>query len=131
MTLESAKALIDVGIVKARELGVKVAIVVLDAGGHVISIERMDDAGFLTPEMAYGKAFAAVAFRRSSAEVQTLAEAKPTFFSGVSVMTQGRFLSGMGALPILKQERCLGAVGVSGAKAEQDQEIAQACIQAL
>ena len=60
-----------------------------------------------------------------------LAEAKPTFFSGVSVMTQGRFLSGMGALPILKQERCLGAVGVSGAKAEQDQEIAQACIQAL
>ena len=131
MTLESALVVTDVGRAKARELGVRVTIAVLDAGGHVISIERMNDAGFLTPEMAYGKAFAAVAFRRSSAEVQKLAEAKPTFFSGVSAMTQGRFLSGSGALPILKQGRCLGAVGVSGAKAEQDEEIAQACIQAL
>ena len=131
MTLESARVLTDVGIAKAGKLGVKVAIVVLDAGGHIISIERMDDAGFLTPEMAYGKAFASAAFRRSSAEVQKLAEAKPTFFSGVSTMTQGRFLSGMGALPILKEGRCLGAIGVSGAKAEQDEEIAQSCIQAL
>ncbi len=77
------------------------------------SARAVTDAGI-------AKAFGAVAFRRSSAEVQKLAEAKPTFFSGVSAMTQGRLLFSMGALPILKEERCLGAVGVSGAKAEQD-----------
>ena len=131
MNLKNARTIVDVGIVKARELGVKVAIAILDAGGHLILIERMDDAGFLSPEIAYGKAFASVAFKRRSAEIQTLSETKPTFFSGVTTMTQGRFLPGMGALPILQEDLCLGAIGVSGAKAAQDQEIAEACIQAL
>ena len=131
MNLKNSKTIVDMGIVKAQELGVKVAIAVLDAGGHLILIERMDDAGFLSPEIAYGKAFASVAFKRSSAEIQTLSETKPTFFSSVSTMTHGRFLPGMGALPILQEDLCLGAIGVSGAKAAQDEEIAKACIKAF
>jgi uncharacterized protein GlcG (DUF336 family) len=56
---------------------------------------------------------------------------KPTFFSGIATLMHGRFLAGQGALPILKGQECLGAAGVSGAKAHEDEEIAQVGINTL
>jgi glc operon protein GlcG len=131
MTLQDARKITEAGIAKAEEMGVKVSVVVLDEGGHIVSINRMDGAGFVTAEIALGKASASAAFKRSSAQLQTMAEGKPTFFSGIATLMHGRFLAGQGALPILKNQECLGAVGVSGAKSDEDEEIAQAGINAF
>jgi len=131
MTLQDARTITSASIAKAEEMGVKVSVAVLDEGGHIVSINRMDGAGFVTAEIALGKASASAAFKRSSAQLQTMAEGKPTFFSGISTLMHGRFLAGQGALPILKGQECLGAVGASGAKSDEDEEIVQAGINAL
>ncbi len=128
---DDAKKITDVGLSKAKEMGVIVSIAVVNEEGRVISLARMDGAGFLTPDIAMGKAGASAGFKRASAEIQTSAETRQAFFSGISTLAHGRFLAGMGGLPILKDKQLLGAVGVSGAKPEQDQEIAQAGINAL
>lgn len=130
MNLQDARKMTDVGIAKAEQMGVRVSIVVLDEGGHIVSINRMDGAGFVTAEIALGKASASAAFKRSSAQLQSMAEGKPTFFAGISTLLHGRFLAGQGALPILEDGGCVGAVGVSGAKSDEDEAIAQACIDA-
>lgn len=130
MTLNDAIKMTEAGIAKAEQMGVKVSVVVLDEGAHIVSIARMDGAGFVTAEIALGKASASAAFKRSSAQLQTMAEGKPTFFAGISTLLHGRFLAGQGALPILKDGACLGAVGVSGAKSDEDEAIAEASIQA-
>jgi uncharacterized protein GlcG (DUF336 family) len=128
---DDAKKIIDVGLSKAKEMGVIVSIAVVNEEGHVISLARMDGAGFLTPDIALGKAGASAGFKRPSADIQTSAETRSAFFSGIATLTHGRFLAGMGGLPIMKDKQLLGAVGVSGAKPEQDQEIAQVGINAI
>ena len=131
MTLDDARKIVDAGLAKAKGMGVKVSIVVVNEEGHIISLVRMDGAGFLTPDIAVGKAVAAAAFKRSSAEIQKSAETRQAFFAGISTLAHGRFLAGMGGLPILRGQEVLGAVGVSGAKPEEDQEIAKASIDAF
>ncbi|MFQ5853408.1 MAG: heme-binding protein [Candidatus Binatia bacterium] len=131
MNLDDARKIIDAALANAKEKGINISIAVVNEEAHVISLARMDGAGFLTPDIALGKAGAAAAFKRSSAEIQTAAETRQAFFSGISTLAHGRFLAGMGGLPILKNKQVMGAVGVSGARPEQDQEIAQAGINAL
>jgi len=63
VTLGDARKIIDSGIAKANQMGVKVSIVVVNEEGHIISLSRMDGAGFLTPDIALGKAIAAAAFK--------------------------------------------------------------------
>ncbi|MGH7775145.1 MAG: GlcG/HbpS family heme-binding protein [Candidatus Binatia bacterium] len=131
MTLDEARKIVDAGLAKAKGMGVKISIVVVNEEGHIISLARMDGTGFLTPDIAVGKAIAAAAFKRSSAEIQKSAETRTAFFAGISTLAHGRFLAGMGGLPILRGQEVLGAVGVSGAKPEEDQEIAQVGLNAL
>jgi len=126
--LESARRMSDAGMAKAEEMGLKITVAVLDQGGHIISVARMDGAGFLSPEIALGKAYAAAAFRRDSALVEALAATKTALFSGLSTLTQGRLLAGGGGLPIMRDGELLGAVAVSGGKAEQDEEVARAAL---
>lgn len=129
--LGDARKIIDAALTKARDMGVNVSIVVVNEEGHLISLCRMDGAGFLTPDIALGKAVAAAAFKRSSAEIQASAESRQAFFSGISTLAHGRFLAGMGGLPVLNNKEVLGAVGVSGAKPEQDEEIARVSISTI
>lgn len=131
LTLSDARKIMDGALAKANQKGVKVSIAVVNGEGHVITLSRMDGAGFLTPDIALGKAIAAAAFKRSSAEIQKSAETRQAFFAGISTLSHGRFLAGMGGLPMMQGSEVLGAVGVSGAKPEEDQEIAKAGIDSL
>lgn len=131
VTLSDAGRIINTAVEKAKGMGVRVSIVVVNAEGNIISLSRMDGAGFLTPDIALGKAIASAAFKRSSADVQASADKKPAFYAGISTLAHGRFLAGMGGLPIEKDKQVIGAVGVSGGKPEQDQEVAAAGIAAL
>jgi glc operon protein GlcG len=131
LTLENARSVCRAAVDEAERMGLKVSVVVVDAGGHVISVERMDGAGFLAACIAERKAVAAVAFKRTSGEVQTLAEAKPAMFAEIASITGGRFLAGKGAVPVLAGDQCIGAVAVSGVKPDEDEDIARAALAAL
>jgi glc operon protein GlcG len=128
---ELNRKLVDGGIRKAKELGVKVSIAVVDAHGDLVIVERMPGAGSLSPKIAMGKASASAIFTRPTAEFEPRVQQNPAFWSGVSSMMSGSVLFGRGAVPMKRDGETIGAVGVSGGTSEQDEMIAQAAIAEL
>jgi glc operon protein GlcG len=126
LTLDQARACIDRGIAKARELNFLVAIAVVDEAGHLVACHRMDGALWITPEIARAKANAAAAFRASTQDLEArFGGARQLFAGNVAALDQYQFVFGRGAVPVVLDGRIIGAVGVSGAvPAENDHLIA-------
>lgn len=104
-----------------------VSIAIVDAGGHLLWLQRLDGAAPISAQIAPAKAQTAALGRRESKVYE-------------DIINGGRFsflsapaLQGMleGGVPILKEGACLGAVGVSGVKSTEDAQIARAGIAAL
>jgi len=127
LTLRKALECIDKGIAKARELGFNVAIAVVDEAGHLVACHRMDEAFWVTPEIARAKANASAAFRATTQELEERFTKRPLFVGNVAGLNDYQFVFGKGAVPIVEDGRIVGAVGVSGAvPAENDHTIADA-----
>ncbi|MGC8661529.1 MAG: GlcG/HbpS family heme-binding protein [Nitrososphaeria archaeon] len=132
LKLDDAKMMADRAIQKAGELGIKISVAVYDASGHLILVEKMDDAAWITPDLAMGKAFTAIAFRLigekhsdSGAVGRNFAEAQSLLFS-LSLTYDGKIMGRQGGIPIIKDNRILGAIGVSGGSPDQDEACAKA-----
>jgi uncharacterized protein GlcG (DUF336 family) len=130
MDLATANRVIEGCIAEAQNVGRPFSIVVVDEGGHVVSLQRMDGANFLSHRIAQGKAYACAGFRRDGPQLQQMT-ANPSFLAALVEMTQGQFVASQGACRIMDGERLIGAVGVSGAAPEQDQQVAEAGVRAL
>lgn len=127
LMLKKALECIDKGIAKARDLGFNVAIAVVDDGGHLVACHRMDDAFWVTPEIARAKANASAAFRATTQQLEERFATRSLFASNVASLNDYQFVFGKGAVPIVEDGRIVGAVGVSGAvPAENDHTIADA-----
>jgi len=130
LTLERVERCLQQGRAKAKELGVDAAIVVVDAAGHLVGALRMDDALWVTPEIAQAKAVTAAAFHATTAELEERWKARPLFATSIVGLGPGRFLVGKGAVPIIEDGNVIGAVGVSGGiPADLDHQIAEAAVQ--
>jgi uncharacterized protein GlcG (DUF336 family) len=130
LTLERVERCLQQGKAKARELGVEAAIVVVDSAGHLVGALRMDNALWVTPEIAQAKAVTAAAFRATTAELEERWKARPLFATSIVGLGPGRFLVGKGAVPIVEDGQVIGAVGVSGGiPADLDHQIAEAAVQ--
>lgn len=103
---------------------------VVDAGGHLIAFSRMDGAEIAGPVLAIDKAYTAVANSISTAELAVLAAPGGELF-GLHANAGGRFVIFGGGVPITSEGRIVGAVGVSGASAEDDAACAEAGVRAL
>jgi glc operon protein GlcG len=127
LTLERARECIALGIARARELGFRVAIAVVDDAGHLVACERMDGALWVTPEIARAKANAAAAFRATTLDLEERFSKRMLFADNVAGLGDYRFVFGKGGVPIVADGVVVGAVGVSGAvPAEHDHAIADA-----
>jgi len=114
--------MIQAAVAKARELNVKVSVAVCDAGGNLVAFNRMDGASSVSSTVAQGKAAASAGFGRASG---TLPADSPVI-QAVIASTGGRMLPARGAVPLVKGSELLGAIGASGATAEQDEQCSQA-----
>ena len=92
----------------------------------------MDDAGFITPDIAYAKAFTVAAFRSMSPRFpdgllirRWFQERNPQMMVNASVMTGGKVVASGGSTPIFVADEMVGAYGVSGGTSEEDEVIAQ------
>src|SRR5262245_15536839 len=117
---------------KAKEIGAPVSIAVVGPEGNLIALERMDDAGFITPETAWAKAYTAAAFRSMSPRFpdglvsqKWCQERKPQLTIAATVFTGGRIAASGGCAPIFKGDEMVGAYGVSGATSDQDEVMAR------
>ncbi len=103
----------------------RVAIAILDDGGHALLVERLEGASPASAEVAIGKARIAALTRRPSKFFEDMVKARPAF------ATYPVGLPIQGALPIEHQGECLGAIGVSGVQSHEDEQVAQAGVKAL
>ncbi len=125
ITHQEARRALDAAVAKAEAMGVKVAIAVVDDHADLVGLIRMSDASYLfLPQAAQGKAMASVVWRQPSGALNERA-ASP-MFQGTNAMYGGRLLFQQGAVPIMRGEKLIGAIGVGGATAQQDEEIALA-----
>ncbi len=122
LTLEEANRMIQAAIAKAAELNVKLSVAVCDAGGNLVSFNRMQGAIAASATVAQGKAAASAGFGRPSG---ALAADSPVIQSVIAMMGS-RMLAAQGAVPVYKNDELVGAIGASGATAEQDETCAEA-----
>ena len=123
INLETAKT-ITAGVRAAgRERGLKpLTVVVLDPGGHVISVEREDGASNNRFEIAYGKAYGALALGMGSRSLMARAEQQPYFISSAAAAIGGKLVPVPGGV-LAKDETgtIIGCVGVSGDTSDNDE----------
>src|SRR5262245_10677265 len=110
VSLQQARACIERGVLKARELGFLVAIAVVDEAGHLIACDRMDGALWVTPEIARAKANAAAGFQAVSSDLEERFTRRALFAQGVLTLGGYEFNFGKGAVPIVEDGRIVGAV---------------------
>ncbi len=122
LTLEQAEAWIKKACAKATQLGVTVSVCVVDAGGNPVALARMDGAGVLSPDIARGKAYTAVAFKSHSKEMAERLKDRPAAGLGLTQVSGNRIVLLPGGVLAKKGEEIIGAVGVSGATSDQDHE---------
>lgn len=130
LDLAAANRMTDAAIAFAEQHGLQLAIAILDSGGNVVRITRMDQCNFLSPEIARGKAFGAAAWKLPSAQLNARFGANPASAAGMVGISGSRITPVQGALPIWDGQRCLGAIGVSGARSDEDEAAARAGLQA-
>lgn len=122
LTLAEANRMIQAAIAKAGELQVKLSIAVCDTGGNLMAFNRMDGASAVSATVAQGKAAASAGFGRASGTLQ----ADSPVIQAIIATMGGRMLPARGAVPVHKAGELVGAIGASGATAEQDEQCAQA-----
>ena len=121
LTLEAAKKIAAAAEAEAKKRGATVVIAVVDDGGHLILLERLDDTQVASVEVGIGKARTAAIFRRPSKVFEDQirnGRAASLVLPGATPL--------QGGVPLLVDGRVVGAIGVSGNTPQEDEDIAYA-----
>jgi uncharacterized protein GlcG (DUF336 family) len=123
LTLTQANSIIAGAFASAADVGVPpLAVVVLDSGGSILSAQRQDGASMFRLDVAFGKAWGAVAMGVSSRTLAERASGNPNFFAGLAVTANGRLLAQPGAVLVRDADGAIvGAVGASGGTGDEDE----------
>jgi uncharacterized protein GlcG (DUF336 family) len=127
LTLDDVRAMAAAAEAEAAKNGWAVTFAIVDDGGHLLWLQRLDGAAPISAEVAPAKARTAALGRRESKVYEDMINQGRTSFLSAPA------LQGMleGGVPVLVDGQCAGAVGVSGVKSSEDAQIARAAIAAL
>jgi uncharacterized protein GlcG (DUF336 family) len=125
LTSADVKKMMAAALAEAEKNKWQVAVAIVDDGGFMLHLERMDGAAVTTAEVAVGKARTSALTRRPSKFFEDRVKDRPAFIA----FPAGLFIQG--AVPIMHQDECVGAIGVSGVQSAEDEQIARAGIAAL
>ncbi|HEX9576119.1 MAG TPA: heme-binding protein [Myxococcales bacterium] len=131
LSREESRRVIDEAHARAAQIGIKVSVAVVDEGGLLLALSRMDGAMPLSAQIAEAKANGAALTLRDGGSLAQLAQERPAFFAVVDRFTRLPPVPGLGSALIRRDGAVLGAVGVSGGKPEQDLDCAEAGLRAL
>ena len=124
INLADANKVIAGAIAKAEEIGAKMNIAVCDNGGRLVAFQRMDGAMWAGSFGSQGKAMASAAFGRPSGDLTERAN-HPTL-RGIAHAEGDHMFYGQGAVPIFQDGQLIGACGVGGGAAQEDEDCAHA-----
>ena len=126
MKSDAAHRMMESAREKAFEIGKPVSVAIVDAGGALMALDRLQDAPSATVLVAEGKAVASAVMGRDSVRLEAMAESLPTIIDSLMIRYGGRFVPAQGGVVIRQAGSVIGAVGVSGATSEEDEAIARA-----
>jgi uncharacterized protein GlcG (DUF336 family) len=125
LTLQSASLIVDKALAKAREQNFRpMCVAVLDDGGHLKALKREDGASILRPTIALGKAWGAIGMGESSRHLGERLKERLAFLGSLSDMSGGKVVPVAGGVLIMDGNDIIGAVGVSGGTADEDENCA-------
>lgn len=132
LSLAEANAILAAALAAARADDLApVAVVVVDAAGNPVALQREDGATMLRTDIAFGKAYAAAGMGVATRVLHLRAQDNPVFFNALASSSQGKFIPQTGAVAIRNAEGTLiGAVGASGGTGAQDEAICVAGVAA-
>ena len=125
ITLADARRIIVAAEKKAAEIGQPMNIAVADSGGNLVSHVRMDNAWIGSIDISIKKAWTSRAFDIATKDVAPHCQSGAQFF-GIHASNDGRVMIFAGGIPLKKDGKVVGAIGVSGGSGEQDHAVAEA-----
>ena len=125
MTLNDARSIITAAEKKATELGQPMNIAVADSGGNLVAHVRMDGAWIGSIDISIKKAFTSRAFDIATKDLAEHSQSGGQFF-GIHASNDGRVMIFAGGIPLKRDKKIVGAIGVSGGSGEQDHAVAEA-----
>jgi uncharacterized protein GlcG (DUF336 family) len=128
--LKDARKIIAAAESKAAEIGQPMNIAVADSGGNLIAHVRMDGAWLGSIDISIKKAYTSRAFDISTRDLAEHSQSGGQFF-GIHASNDGRIMIFAGGIPLKRDGKVVGAIGVSGGSGEQDHAVAEAGAAAL
>lgn len=122
--VHKALRMVEAAHAKAGELGIAVSAAVVDEGGRLIALGRMDKARPMSVDIATHKAYTAASFQMPTNELSGMAG--QSWFQSLVISSQGKIMASAGGLPVLDGVQVIGAIGVSGGSEDQEYLCAQA-----
>lgn len=133
LTLAGAKKIMATAIARAQEAGIAVTIAIVDAGGHLVLLERMEGGRFHTVHSATTKAVCAASNRRGTGSKGAVGQSLDVAHALGLALAAGpeRWTAMEGGWPILVGDECIGAVGVAGGNFEFDEKLAREAAESI
>ena len=127
MDKDTAKRIMAAAGAKATEMGKPVCIAIVDISGAMVLFERFGSTASYTAAIAEGKATGSAFTGRDSAMLERMAaDGSPVYDAIAGQLSGRRFVPRQGAVPITDASGVIGAIGVSGATSQEDEDIARA-----
>ena len=133
ITGRGADTMMEAALAKAGEFGIAATVAIVDAGGHLLKLERMHGGRFHTVHSATTKAVSAASNKRPTTTRGAQGQDLDTLHAiGLSLAAGAQRWTAMeGGFPVFVDGDCIGGIGVSGGDWEQDEAIAQAAIRSV
>lgn len=131
LSLKVAVSLVNGALAAGRKISAApLTVVVLDAGGHLLTLQREDGASLLRPQVAMGKAWGAIALGKGSRLLALDAQQRPAFFAALNGLGQSPVVPAPGGVLIRNESGVvLGAIGISGDTSDIDEQCAISAIE--
>lgn len=126
LSLDRANAVVAGALAHGRSLGLKpLTVAVVDAGGHLLALQREDGASTLRPQIAIAKAAGALALGVSSRAIAAMGTERPGFVAALGTLSPTGIVPAAGGVIVVDTEgRAIGAVGVTGDTSDHDEQCA-------
>ena len=125
ITLKDARSIIAAAEAKANAIGQPMNIAVADAGGNLVAHVRMDGAWLGSIDISIKKAYTSRAFDIATKDLAEHSQSGGQFF-GINASNDGKVMIFAGGIPLKRDGKVVGAIGVSGGSGEQDHAVAEA-----
>lgn len=130
ITLTDARRILAAAEKKAEEIGQPMNVAVVDAGGNLVAFERMENAWIGSIDISQKKAWTSRAFDITTKDLGANSQSGDQFF-GIHASNNGKVMIFAGGIPLKREGKVVGAIGVSGGSGEQDHAVAEAGAAAL